>query len=272
MKKNQFVVRIGAVVGVLIGGLFVVSSALAQAKKPAPDFTVTGNAGLFSDYRFRGVTQTGYKPAFQGGIDFTHKAGFYVGNWNSNVEQSLYNGASLEMDFYGGYKTSVGLVSLDIGGLYYYYPNTGALGTTKIDNAEVYVGVGWGQLSAKLYYGLTSFFGLGDPPTAGNFDSKGSYYLDLTGNYPLADKVTINAHFGIQKVKNGKVAFRQGVVFADEDMIYDYKAGVTYDLSGWALSAAVIGTSEKGFFRTAQSGFTKSAGKTSLMVGVAKTF
>ncbi|MCE2647050.1 MAG: TorF family putative porin, partial [Betaproteobacteria bacterium] len=33
--------------------------AQAQAKAE-PDFTVSGNAGLFSDYRFRGFSQTGY--------------------------------------------------------------------------------------------------------------------------------------------------------------------------------------------------------------------
>jgi uncharacterized protein (TIGR02001 family) len=270
--KKSFVKKAGAAVGAVAGSLLLASAALAQAKKPEPEFTVSGNAGLFSDYRFRGFTQTGYKPAFQGGFDFAHKSGFYLGNWNSNVEQGLYNGASLEMDLYGGYKMSAGPVSLDFGAIYYYYPNTGALGTTKIDNGEVYVGAGWGPASAKLYYGVTSFFGLGDPPTAGNFDSKGSWYLDLAGNFDVGSGITLNAHVGVQKVEGGKTAFQQGIVFADEDMIYDYKVGVSYDLSGWALGAAVIGTSEKGFFRTAESGFTKDGGKTSLVVSVSKTF
>ncbi|MFN8823304.1 MAG: TorF family putative porin, partial [Betaproteobacteria bacterium] len=49
--------------------------AQAQAKAE-PDFTVSGNAGLFSDYRFRGFSQTGYSFAFQGGFDIAHKSGF----------------------------------------------------------------------------------------------------------------------------------------------------------------------------------------------------
>jgi uncharacterized protein (TIGR02001 family) len=72
------------------------AGAFAQAAAPAYGLTVTGNAGLFSDYRFRGFSQTGYKPAFQGGFDVAHTSGFYAGNWNSNVEQGLYNGASLD--------------------------------------------------------------------------------------------------------------------------------------------------------------------------------
>jgi uncharacterized protein (TIGR02001 family) len=117
-----------------------------SAAKPEPEFTFTGNAGVFSDYRFRGMTQTNYGPAFQGGFDFAHKSGFYLGNWNSNVEQLLYNGASLEMDFYGGYKTSFGDFGVDVGALYYFYPKTGALGTAKIDNTEIYVGGSYGQV------------------------------------------------------------------------------------------------------------------------------
>ena len=99
-------------------------SGSGTGSKPEPEFTFTGNAGLFSDYRFRGFTQTDYKPAFQGGFDFAHKSGFYLGNWNSNVEQALYNGASLEMDFYGGYKHTFGDFGLDVGVIYYYYPGT----------------------------------------------------------------------------------------------------------------------------------------------------
>ena len=55
------------------------------------------------------------KPAFQGGFDVAHSSGFYVGNWNSNVEQGLFNGASLEMDFYGGYKGTFGAFGYDVG-------------------------------------------------------------------------------------------------------------------------------------------------------------
>ena len=101
----------------------------AAAPEVKSDWTITGNAGVFSDYRFRGISQTNKKPAFQGGFDIGHASGFYVGNWNSNIDSSFYNGANLEMDFYGGYKLPVGPVALDFGALYYYYPGSGAGGT-----------------------------------------------------------------------------------------------------------------------------------------------
>ena len=55
------------------------------------------------------------------------------------------------MDFYGGYKTSVDAFGFDVGAIYYYYPGTGAAGSIKIDNAELYVGGSWGPLTAKYF-------------------------------------------------------------------------------------------------------------------------
>ena len=57
----------------------------AEEAAPTPEHTLTGNVGLFSSYRFRGIDQTFGKPALQGGFDYTHSSGVYVGNWNSNV-------------------------------------------------------------------------------------------------------------------------------------------------------------------------------------------
>lgn len=239
------------------------AAALAQAAA-TPDYTFSGNAGLFSDYRFRGYTQTGYKPAFQGGFDLAHRSGLYLGNWNSNVEQGAFNGASLEMDFYGGYKGAVGDLGYDVGYLYYLYPGTGALGSTKVKNGEFYVGASYGPLSAKWYYATTKFFSIGDGMPG--VDTKGSWYLDLAGALDLGAGWGLAAHYGYQKINDGKAA---GLI---DDSVSDYKLGVTKDLSGWLLGAAVVGTSEKMLFTTARSGFTDGGGKTRLVLSVTTSF
>ena len=78
-------------------------------------------------YRFRGIDQTFNKPALQGGIDYSHSSGIYVGNWNSNVNSGAgFPEGNLEMDFYGGWKTTFGDFGLDVGGIYYYYPGSTA--------------------------------------------------------------------------------------------------------------------------------------------------
>jgi uncharacterized protein (TIGR02001 family) len=49
-------------------------------------FSLTGTVTVINDYRFRGYTQTNFMPAAQVGIDLSHSSGFYLGNWNSNVD------------------------------------------------------------------------------------------------------------------------------------------------------------------------------------------
>jgi len=228
-----------------------------------PEYTISGNVGLFSDYRFRGYTQTDYNPALQGGIDYAHKSGFYLGNWNSNVNANVYNGASLEMDFYGGYKATFGEFGLDVGTIYYYYPGgTQYNPNFKPKNWEVYVGGSWGPLSAKYYYSFTDWFGLTAPGT----NSKGSQYIDLTGTFDVGSGFGIVGHVGWQKVKNGT---QLGLT---RDTVYDYKLGATYDIagSGWIAGAALIATSDKNWLPV--SDLSEGAGKTSVVVSVSKTF
>src|SRR4029079_3299631 len=61
------------------------AAAPAPAPAPEPAWPFTGNAGLFSQYVFRGISQTNEKPALQGGFDLGHKSGFYVGTGASNI-------------------------------------------------------------------------------------------------------------------------------------------------------------------------------------------
>ncbi|WZB60617.1 TorF family putative porin [Achromobacter xylosoxidans] len=81
-------------------------AAVAQAEPTdlGGGFSLSGNAAIVSDYRFRGYSQTDFRPAAQLGIDLTHSSGFYLGNWNSNVSSFVYTDGNLEMDFYGGWK------------------------------------------------------------------------------------------------------------------------------------------------------------------------
>src|SRR5690349_13908728 len=83
-------VRSPRLASLLAAATFVSSSALAQttpppaaapapapAAEPAPDNTLTANIGLFSQYGFRSISQTGGQPAVQGGFDYAHSSGFY---------------------------------------------------------------------------------------------------------------------------------------------------------------------------------------------------
>lgn len=237
----------------------------AQSDPSKPAWTLTGNAGLFSDYRFRGFTQTGYKPSFQGGFDVAHRSGFYFGSWNANVEQTLYRGATLEMDLYGGCKIQVADLVLDLGAITYRYPtrgNTGSLG--EVHHEEAYVGLSHAFLSAKFSYGLSNYFGAGDGTAV---DTKGNWYLDLGATYDLGKGWGFNAHYGHQSIKNATAP----AIGLKDTTVDDYKVGVTKDLSGWVASASWFGTNRDTYFTTGASA-PEAAGRGALVVGLAKTF
>jgi uncharacterized protein (TIGR02001 family) len=230
------------------------SSAFAQAKAPESDWTFSGNMTLASEYRFRGISQTNKKPALQGGFDLAHKSGFYIGNWNSNVNSDFYNGASIEMDVYGGFKGELtkGL-GYDVGVIYYAYPGSGAASTAKIDNTEIYVGLTYGPFSAKYYHATSDFFSA--PGT------KNSSYVDFAYATDLGDGWGLNAHVGYQKVKSWPAPWGK---------VTDYKLGVTKDLSGYVVGASYISTNRKNVFFDPTSG--KDIGKGALVLSVSKSF
>ena len=113
--------------------------AVAQTPAPAPEHTLTANVGLFSEYIFRGISQTAGEPAIQGGFDYAHSSGFYLGTWASNVswleDFGLYSRSSMEWDFYGGFKSTIGDTdwTYDLGILYYYYPGRKFSGEVSAD-------------------------------------------------------------------------------------------------------------------------------------------
>lgn len=256
---------------------FATSASAQQAAEPAAPaspHTFTGNLAVVTDYRFRGMSQTFRQPAVQGGFDYSHSSGFYVGNWNSNVSGNSYqNGGSLEMDFYGGYKFEpVKDVTLDVGALYYYYPGS-TIGTTgvKYNNGEVYLGGSYKWFSAKYSYGVTDFFGL-NPTTAAVYagtaltakgNSRGSGYLDLNANFDIADKTTLSLHVGRQNVKNyGALNYT------------DYKIGVARDFGFATIGLAAVTTNgDKNYWKVANSaGDTKQMGTSTLVLSASKTF
>jgi len=237
------------------------ANAQAAAAAPASPHTLTGNMGIVSDYRFRGISQTYVQPAIQGGIDYAHASGFYLGNWNSSVSGLSYpSGGGIEMDLYGGFKKGFGDFTLDVGLLQYYYPKAvTAVGAEKFDTLEGYIGLSWKWLSVKYSSTLTDYFGVNSNSTGTtNGDSKGSGYLDISASYEVAPKLTLAAHYGMQTVKN-----------YDALEYNDWKLGVTYDLNGWLLGAAYIDTDADETIYVLNG---KEIGKSTVVLSIGKTF
>ena len=230
--------------------------------EPEPEFTITGNVGIFSDYRFRGISQTNKKPAIQGGIDFAHKSGFYLGNWNSNVDSGLFNGANIEMDFYGGWKGSFGDFGVDAGALYYYYPGSGEGNSNRINNTELYVSGSWGPISLKYNYAVSDFFSIDD--------TKGAYYVLLSGAHDFGNGFGVNASVGYQGgLKNGACYIEMNG--STTCSVTDYKVGGTYTIDGWVLGLAYVTTNRDITLGTAANSNRNISNGTAL-VYVSKSF
>jgi uncharacterized protein (TIGR02001 family) len=265
--------------------LCVVGAAQAQtpgtpAAEPAPPHTLTGNVAAVSDYRFRGVSQTYRQPAIQGGFDYTHASGFYLGNWNSSVSSNSYNnGAGLEVDMYGGYRFPLTKeLTGDVGVLHYLYPgaklNSAPATPTgnKYDNTEIYFGVTQGGFNAKLSYAVTDYFGL-NSTTAGyayfnalpaRGDSRGTTYLDLNYNVDLGNQLTLGLHAGHTSVRR-----------YSELSYTDYKVSVGKEFAGVNLNLGLVGTNaDSRFYQVGDSSGLnpKKLAKTALFVSVGKTF
>ena len=132
-----------------------------EAAAPSP---ITGNFTLASDYVFRGVSQTMGNPAVQGGFDYAHSSGFYVGTWASNISGIQYTNANMEWDFYGGYTGKISDdFSFNVGGIYVMYPDgvTGPAPNKKWNTTELYGGVTWKWINLKASYSLTNWYGIG---------------------------------------------------------------------------------------------------------------
>ncbi len=225
----------------------LVGSTAFAADAPPPPFTLTANVGLYSQYVFRGLTQTNEEPAIQGGFDFTHSSGFYLGTWASNISWLKENasstsnsstgtyksGGSMEWDFYGGFKKTFGDFGIDVGLLQYYYPGdlvTG-MGYSKADTLEAYVAGSWKWFTLKYSQSIGN-------KTFGVADSSGTNYLDLSAALPIGETgLTLGAHYGMQKYK-GKDPLLAGSN-RDNDSVYsydDWKVSLTYDMGKMSKS------------------------------------
>jgi uncharacterized protein (TIGR02001 family) len=240
------------ILAVAVMGAFATS---VQAQEAAtPEHTFTGNMTVATDYRFRGLSQTFKEPTIQGGFDYAHSSGFYVGNWNSNVDTSAINNGNIEMDFYGGYKFAIAPdLTGDVGVLHYYYPGAATASGKTINTTEVYVGAAYKWFSAKYSHTTSDFFGVDN--------SKGSGYLDLGAAFEVAEKTTLSFHVGRQKVAhNGASDYT------------DYKVGIARDFGFATISLAAIGTNAKDDLPLTKNGKTKKTGDTTAVLSISKTF
>ena len=92
--------------------------------EPANPWDIAFGAGVYSDYVFRGISQSNHKPSvnayFEPRYNVNENLQLYagVGGWSI----AFSNRASAEIDLYAGFRPIFGKVAFDFGVWYYYYP------------------------------------------------------------------------------------------------------------------------------------------------------
>ncbi len=215
---------------------------------------VAYNVGAFTDYRYRGISQTRVKPAIQAGVDFTQGA-FYLGAWASNIKwiRDVGGDASAEIDLYGGYKGEIAKdLSYDVGVLAYVYPSNKL--SPSANTTEIYGAITSGPFTAKYSHSVTNTFA--------NPDSKSSWYLDLSATFEVGGGWNLVPHLGHQKISGP---------FSGVGSYTDYSLTLSKDFKGLVPSIALVGTdADKGFYSSPVGG--KQLGKSALVLGLKYNF
>ena len=133
----------------LLLAIMTVLSGLMMAGAAHAD--VTGNIAVVSKYVLRGITNDAESDTatLQGGFDYAHSSGIYVGYWGSGLDYADKGIAKtgFENDIYGGYKMKAGPVDLNFGAIYYVYNQI-----QNSDGLEAVVGAGIGGVTFTAKY------------------------------------------------------------------------------------------------------------------------
>jgi len=187
----------------------------------AAEAELTANAGITSNYVFRGLTQTDDGIAVQGGVDYVHEVGVYAGAWASNVE--LANGdKGYEADLYVGYNFKLNEdVLFDVGYITYLYSSV------AINDAdEIYFGASFKDVSVTYY--------LGDVDGGTNNDYS---YIDLKYSMALPSDFNLHVHYGNMSSDAANSDYQDVAVGVSKD-IEGFDVGLTFTTIDHDQSAA----------------------------------
>ncbi len=224
------------------------------------DSPFSANVALTTDYLFRGMTQTGHKPALQGGFDYAGPSGIYAGVWGSNISWIQDTGAaasaSVELDTYLGISNSFATdFTYDVGFLRYNYPGTYFPGVPSANTNEIYGAIGYKWVTLKYSRSLGDLFGL--------IDTKGSDYIDLSASVPLPSDFSLGAHYGKQKFAG------TGCIGCDYS---DYNVSIGKDIgSGYSVSLMYSNTNEPAGTLWGPAGATYDPGKGTAVLTLSKS-
>ncbi|USA45357.1 TorF family putative porin [Acinetobacter sp. C26M] len=241
--------------------------ALASDQPTTPNFNLSVNVALASEYRWRGQTQTKNDAAFQGNFLLNHSSGFYVAAFASNVD--FGDAAHLELDPFIGYTTPISLgnfrPTLDIGMLRYNY-----VGKSDLNYNEYYLKMIINNIlsDSDIFSPSISYTDqYGGKATRQNIGQDvNNWYFNLLYTTPIAQ-----THFGA--VASLGYSKASQAIYGGEvkDHFIDWKIGANYNYKPMNLVAelAAIGTD---LGTTGYSETNKKGVKTAAVLSLTKSF
>lgn len=183
---------------------------------------LSANVAIVSDYRFRGVSLSDGDIAIQGGIDLGLPAGFYLGTWASSIDEDTVGYGHTELDIYAGWSGEFGVVSTDIGLIYYVYPNAGA---GNFDYVEAY-----GSVGAALGP-LETTFGVAYAPEQSSLGDQDNLYVYVEAGAGIpGTPVSVTGHIG----------YTDGfLTYTTNGEAFDYSIGLESAIPGTPVSLGV---------------------------------
>lgn len=192
--------------------LIAVTLALGSAAAPALAVELEANAGIVSEYVFRGIPSSDGSAAAQGGIDATFDTGVYLGTWGSKVDFAGSDG--VEIDFYGGYANEINEdFSYSVGATLYTYTDD-----ADDDYTELNLGLAWKWFSLDYADGEYDGFGTSadydfwsiSGEYEGLYATFGSFGDEFDGDY-------IEVGYGSTVSAGGEDLFDYSISYVDSD-------------------------------------------------------
>lgn len=217
---------------VIAGSALALALATSTVSAAEGGVSFSGNVGVTTDYRFRGISQSDGSPAVQGGFDVDFGNGFYAGTWASQVDFAYgEDETKFEQDFYGGYGGEISdTVSYDVGYIYYAYHG----GDNDEDYQEVYGSLSISDLTLGLAYSNEYW------AETGAF-----YYPYAEYSFALPADLSLDLHLGVNVFDEDSffVYGEEGAIVNEGlDNYIDYSVSVGKEFGGLALSASLVGT------------------------------
>lgn len=144
---------------------------------PTPTWSFEGTLGAYSDYVWRGVTQTDGKPAAQLDVALTHSSGFFAGMWLSNVDFGEDDGVNIEVDPYIGWSGELAENGTEL-----------EITLTRVSFPGTKSGYDYDytELEGKLSLPQHFYVGLAYSPDIFHLGAHGIYY-NVGGEWPLGE-------------------------------------------------------------------------------------